>query len=218
VVDEGALTCMTSLACWKAIDQPELSPSPTLITVFDSHSFRIHGIIPSFPVQLEGKTVCIKVEVVDAPLDYNLWLGWSWTYAMIMVVSTIFWALCFPHKRRIVTVDQLSFSHPNPSSGASMIPMIENPQLDIVNLGVSLFPYLMGIFYYSLPSNDVRFVSVLPEQSNAAIFQVTSFKTSYFEDPWTLPSPSASMEGVGNLGMVMPLFITEVAYSIVQQA
>jgi hypothetical protein len=39
VVDEGASTCVMSLACWKAIGQPELSPSPTLLTAFDGHSF-----------------------------------------------------------------------------------------------------------------------------------------------------------------------------------
>jgi hypothetical protein len=39
VVDEGALTCIMSLACWKAIGQPELSPSPTLLTAFDGRSF-----------------------------------------------------------------------------------------------------------------------------------------------------------------------------------
>jgi hypothetical protein len=65
------------LACWKAIGQPTLSPSPTLLIAFDGHSFRPHGIIPSFPVQLGGKTVCVEVEVVDAPLDYNLLLGRS---------------------------------------------------------------------------------------------------------------------------------------------
>jgi hypothetical protein len=90
VVDEGASTCIMSLACWKAIGQPELSPSPTLLTVFDGRSFRPHGIIPSFPVQLGGKTVCVEVEVVDAPLDYNLLLGRSWTYAMQAVVATVF--------------------------------------------------------------------------------------------------------------------------------
>jgi hypothetical protein len=74
VVDEGALTCMMSLACWKAIGQPKLSLSLTLLTSFDEHYFRTHGIIPSFPMQLEGKTVCIKVEVVDAPLNYNILL------------------------------------------------------------------------------------------------------------------------------------------------
>jgi hypothetical protein len=39
VVDEGALTCVMSLACWKAIGQPIFSLSPTLLTAFDGHSF-----------------------------------------------------------------------------------------------------------------------------------------------------------------------------------
>jgi hypothetical protein len=50
VVDEGASTYVMSLACWKAIGQPTFSPSPTLLTAFNSHSFRPHGIVPSFPV------------------------------------------------------------------------------------------------------------------------------------------------------------------------
>jgi hypothetical protein len=50
VVDEGASTCIMSLACWKAISQPILSPSPTLFTAFDGHLFQPHGIIPSFPM------------------------------------------------------------------------------------------------------------------------------------------------------------------------
>jgi hypothetical protein len=90
VIDEAASNCVMSLACWKAIGQPELSPSPTLLTAFDGRSFRPHGIIPSFPVQLGGKTVCVEVEVVDAPLDYNLLLGRSWTYAMQAMVTTVF--------------------------------------------------------------------------------------------------------------------------------
>jgi hypothetical protein len=59
VVDEGASTCMMSLACWNAIGQIILSPSPTLLTSFYVHSFRPHGIIPSFSMQLGGKTVCV---------------------------------------------------------------------------------------------------------------------------------------------------------------
>jgi hypothetical protein len=90
MVDEGASTCIMSLACWMAIGQPALSPSPTLLTTFDGPSFRPHGIVPSFPVQLGGKTVCAEVEVVDASLDYNLLLEWSWTYAMQDVVATVF--------------------------------------------------------------------------------------------------------------------------------
>jgi hypothetical protein len=62
VVDEGASTCVMSLACWKAIGQPVLSPSPTLPTAFDGHLFRPHGIIPSFPVQLEGRLCASRLK------------------------------------------------------------------------------------------------------------------------------------------------------------
>jgi hypothetical protein len=85
VVDEGASTCVMSLVCWKVIGQPILYPSPTLLTAFDGRSFKPHGIIPSLSIQLGGKTMCIEVKVVDAPLDYNLLLGRSWTYAMHVV-------------------------------------------------------------------------------------------------------------------------------------
>jgi hypothetical protein len=61
VVDEGASTCVMLLACWKAIGQPILSPSPTLLTAFNGRSFRPHGIIPSFPMKLGGKTMCVEV-------------------------------------------------------------------------------------------------------------------------------------------------------------
>jgi hypothetical protein len=41
---------------------------------------------------------------------------------------------------------------------------------------------------------------------------------TYLHDLWTLPSPSALMEGTGHLGMAMPLSVVKVAYSIFQQA
>jgi hypothetical protein len=49
VVDEGASTCVMSLACWKAIDQPILSLSPTLLMAFDGHSFGHMGSSPLSP-------------------------------------------------------------------------------------------------------------------------------------------------------------------------
>jgi hypothetical protein len=214
VVDEGASTCVMSLACWKAIGQPELSPSPTLLTAFDGRSFRPHGIIPSFPVQLGGKTVCVEVEVVDAPIDYNLLLGRSWTYAMQAVVATIFRVLLFPHEGRIVTIDQLSFSRPDPALGASTVPLVDNPQAGVVNIGVGLCPSLMGTFDYPPPQGDVKFVST---HHKAEIFHVSSFRTTYFNDPWILPSPSDTMEATGHAGMSTPLSAAEVAYSLVQQ-
>jgi hypothetical protein len=95
--------------------------------------------------------------------------------------------------------------------------MIDNLHPRIVILGVGLFPLLMGNFDYPLPSNDVNLILVVPDQPRAAMFQVSSFKMNYFNNPWNLPSPSASMEGIWHLGMAMPLSVVEVAYNIVQQ-
>jgi hypothetical protein len=159
--------------------------------------------------------MCVEVEVVDASLDYNLLLGRSWTYAMQAVVATVFWVLLFPHEDRIVTIDQLSFSRPDPSLGVSAVPMIDNPQPGIVNVGVGLCPSLMGTFDYPPPQGDVKFIS---DHHKVEIFQVSSFRMTYFNDPWILPSPSATMEGTGHPGMSMPLSAAEVAYSLVQQA
>jgi hypothetical protein len=39
VIDEGDSTCVICLSCWKAIGYPQLTPSPTLLTNFDGHSF-----------------------------------------------------------------------------------------------------------------------------------------------------------------------------------
>ena len=157
----------------------------------------------------------IEVEVVDASLNYNLLLGMSWTYAMKGVVSTIFRVLLFPYEDQIVTIDQLSFSRPDPSLGASVLPMIDNPQPGVVNVGVGLCPSLMGTFDYPPPQGDVKFIS---DHHKVEIFQVLSFRMTYFNDPWILPSPSATMDGIGHPGMSMPLSTAEVAYSLVQQA
>jgi hypothetical protein len=201
VVDEGASTCIISLSCWKAVGQPVLSPSPTLLTTFNGRSFRKHGIIPSFPVQLGGKTVCVEVEVVNIPLDYNLLLGRSWNYVMQDVVATDFQVLLFPHKGRIVTIDQLSFSRPVPSLGASTITMIDNPQPGVVNVVIGLCPYLMGTFDYPPPQGDIKFIS---SHHRVEIFQVSLFHTTYFNDPWIIPSPLATMDGTGHSGMSIP--------------
>jgi hypothetical protein len=162
--------------------------------------------------------VCVKVEVVDAPLEYNILLGWSWTYAITSVSSIIFWVLCFPHEGWILTINQLSVSHPDPSSGSSTVRMIDNPLPGTVNLGVGLLPYLMGNSDYIPHANDVNFISVVSNQPKVAIFQVASFRASYFNNLWILPSTSTSRERVGNPRMDIPLSVSEVVYSIVQQA
>ena len=69
---------------------PELSKSATMLTSFDGRSFWLDRIIPSLKVRLGGKTVAIEVEVVDAPLEYNLLLGQNWMYSMQAVDSSLF--------------------------------------------------------------------------------------------------------------------------------
>ena len=75
VIDEGVADFMMSLSCWKGLGSPKLSQSATMLRAFDGRSFRLLRILPSLEVQLGGKTIAIEVEVVDAPLDYNILLG-----------------------------------------------------------------------------------------------------------------------------------------------
>ena len=98
-----------SLAYWKALGSPELVPSTTLLTAFDGRSFHPHGILPAFEIKLAIKAVSVEVEVIDAPLDYNLLLGRNWTYAMSAVASAVFRVVVFPHEGKAVTIDQLDF-------------------------------------------------------------------------------------------------------------
>ena len=58
----------------------------------------------------QGKVVSVEVEVIDAPLDYNLLLGRSWTYTMSAITSAIFQVAVFPHEGKLVNVYQLSFT------------------------------------------------------------------------------------------------------------
>ena len=72
----------------------------------------------------------------------------------------------------------------------------------------------MGTFDYPPPHGDVKFIST---HHKAEIFHVSLFRTTYFQDPWILPSPSAMMDETGHTGMSMPLSATKVVYSLVQQ-
>ena len=96
IINEGASTCIMSLNYWKSLGSPTLNQSPTILKDFDGRGFHPFGILQDLPIEVEGKTVNLDVEVVDAPLDYNLLLGRSWSYAMTAVVSSIFLIIMFP--------------------------------------------------------------------------------------------------------------------------
>lgn len=72
--DEGDSTCVTLMACWKDIGSLELAPSLTLLTTFDGHLHRPHGIVPNFLIGFGGMFINVEVEVADTKLDYNQWL------------------------------------------------------------------------------------------------------------------------------------------------
>ena len=68
----------------------------------------------------------VEVDVIDAPLDYNLLLGRIWTYAMSAIASVVFWVVVFPHEGKLVTVDQLSFTRKGRmETNESTIPLVD---------------------------------------------------------------------------------------------
>ena len=130
IIDEGDSTCVMSLSCWKALESLELVPSNTLLTAFNGRSFHPHGILPAFEIKLAGKVVSIEVEVIDAPLDYNLLLGRNWTYAMSTIASVVFHVVVFPHERKLVTIDQRDFTRKvHLESNESTVPLVDQVKL-----------------------------------------------------------------------------------------
>ena len=105
VVDEGASMCIMSLKCWKSLGSPTINQSPTILKAFDGRGFQTYGILQDLPIEVKGKMVNLDVEVVDAPMDYNLLLSHNWSYAMTANVSSVFHLIMFPHKGKIVKID-----------------------------------------------------------------------------------------------------------------
>jgi hypothetical protein len=46
VIDEGASTCVMSLACWKAISSPSLNESQNTLKSFNGSGFNPYGVLP----------------------------------------------------------------------------------------------------------------------------------------------------------------------------
>jgi hypothetical protein len=134
----------------------------------------------------------VDFEVVDALLDYNLLLGHNWTYAMTTIISLVFCTLFFTRDGKIVIIDHLTFvyaSH-NSSVGPS-IPVIDNSQSANDNISVRMYSSLMGTFYFMAPIHRIYAMS----SRYASSMRYVPFRTSYFNDSWTLTSSTASCEG-----------------------
>ena len=148
----------------------------------------------------------IKVEVVDAPLDYNLLLGHNWMYSMQAVASSLFQVICFPFNGNIIMIDQTSFQNPcvNASSRDS-ISIIDHSQLATESVGMGMYPSLMGTFNCHAPILMIG--SSFGGDSSS--LNSMSFRTTHMEDPWILPSPSSL---VGLIEMDVSFLTMIIAY------
>jgi hypothetical protein len=96
IIDEGASTCIMSKFVWQKLGSPKLIPSSITLRVYDRIPSSPEGFFQNIPIELRGKTILIEIEVIDAPLNYNILFGHSYMYAMKFVVSSMFRTMMFP--------------------------------------------------------------------------------------------------------------------------
>lgn len=151
------------------------------------------------PIGAEGKTINLDVEVVNAPLDYNLLLGCSWSYAMTVVV----WLIKFPHNGKIITIDQLTYFSSNPTSSDNIqhVYKMAIPYKDVW-VGLVKDSGLLGTFPFPPPNISPSFATI----------HMISLNTIVLYDPSIVPSDSE----VDSFRDVMPFSPFEVAYPVVQ--
>jgi hypothetical protein len=156
IIDEGASTCIMSKSVWKKLGSPELIPSSITLRAYDGRPSSPEGLFQNVPVELGGKTILIDIEVIDAPLDYNILFGHSYMYAMKVIASSVFRTMMFPHNGKIITIDQVSHYEPNPSSNIdNILPFIHtNPDAyPLIEMGPRIFkdPSLLGTYHGAPP-------------------------------------------------------------------
>ena len=165
--------------------------------------FTPHRILATFPVELGGEIITVEVELVNAPLDYNLLLECSWFYPIKSIGSTIYRFVHFHHQGKIVSIDQLDYCMPNLwIDSTTNIPLVSEsykvPQL----VGASLFKdlYLMGVF--PLPILDAIVTPI----------NMISFVGTHLDDPWVI----LNLSEIESYCDTMPLSLTKLSYFVIQ--
>lgn len=102
---------MVASVC-KQLGSLELYPSSITLRARDGHPSNPLSLYHNYPITVARKTVCIDIQVIDAPLDYNILLGRSYTYAMSIVTSVVHCKMCITHNGKIVTIGQLTYYDP----------------------------------------------------------------------------------------------------------
>ena len=128
---------------------------------------------------------------------------------MQVVTSSLFHVVFFPLDRKVVTFNQISFDNSSwkASSGTS-IPVIDHSQPKTENIGVVLYPSLMGTFSCATPI--LMIISSLGKDSTS--LSSIPFCTSQTEDRCTIPSLSILREVYIPIEMDMLFPTTMVAY------
>ena len=112
-------------------------------------------ILTSLPIELGGNTISLKVEVVDASLDYNLLLGHTWFYAMKELAPSLFQVIHFPHQGKIITIDQINYYTPDLCTDHNKnVPLVSDSSTVTECVGEGIFkdPFFMGVFPMSAPT------------------------------------------------------------------
>ena len=61
-----------------------------MLKEFNGHSFPPHRLIATHPIELGGKIVRVKFEVVKVPIYYNFLLECRYIDSMMVLVSLLF--------------------------------------------------------------------------------------------------------------------------------
>jgi hypothetical protein len=134
---------------------------------------------------------------------------------MSSIVSLVFRVLCFSHKGKIVTINEMSLIFFDSATNlGSTVSLIENSNMRTESIGVGMYPSLMGTFNFSTPVSYI-FTTLFSYSKSIPLVPITrvgSFRTTYFKDPWVLLSPCESVKGRVHVGMTMPLFAVEITY------
>jgi hypothetical protein len=205
IIDEGASTCIMSKAVWQKLGSPDLLPFAITLRAYDGRPSSPEGLFQNVPVELEGKTILIDIEVIDAQLDYNILFGRTYMYAMKAVASSVFRTIMFPHNGKIVTIDQVSHYEPNPSANLdNILPLIHTNKdvYPLLEMGPGIFkdPSLLGTYHGAPPllppsqvcvvsSNETQKKDAYPPQEASVIPDVSTVATPLSQEP---PAPSST--------------------------
>ena len=98
---------------------------------------------------------------------------------MATIASVVLQVVVFPHKGKLVTVDQLNFTRKDRmETNESTMPLVDQVKPTLERLGARMYASLMVTFDFPAPINYIGSTSV--GNSIATLVDMT--------DPWVLPS------------------------------